>query len=200
MAADRHPGPGDDRTTARDALHDLVARVRPELVRAQESGDRDAGLDLIAFTQVLSEEAATMRDDAVASARHQKTSWAQIGDRLGMSRQAAQQRFGDPGPDDHDRVSDPAHAAVGEVWRLSPVTAFDEMEQLDHYGRQGWHSVGYGILFHDLVKDSVAWEHRRVSVLGPGRARLEADGWRVVGGGWFPWSYYARPTGRPAES
>lgn len=192
-------GREDERAAVRDALRALVAQERPRTVEAQERGDAEAGLDLVAFTHLLAEEAAAMRDEAVAAARHQRTSWARIGARLGMTRQAAQQRFGAPVADEDVRAPDPARARAGEVWRLSPVTALDEMEQLERYGRQGWHSVGYGPYFHDMVKDVVVWEHRRVSALGPRRARLEAEGWRVVPGGTFPWAYYARPTTRPAE-
>ncbi|ACZ30474.1 hypothetical protein Xcel_1443 [Xylanimonas cellulosilytica DSM 15894] len=199
MSADpRHPGDDDRRAAARDGLRALVAGALPEVVRAQEAGDTEAGLDLVEFTHLLAEEAATMRDDAVAAARHQRTSWARIGARLGMSRQAAQQRFGvvtgDEGP-----TADPTLADLGDVWRLSPVTAFDEMEQLERYGQQGWHSIGCGPLYHDMAKDAVVWEHRRSSVLGPRRSRLEADGWTMIGTGWFPWAYYARRTDRPAQ-
>ncbi|MFD1717472.1 hypothetical protein [Georgenia deserti] len=181
----------------REALRTVIAESRPEAVRRQEHGDAVASEELVEFTNVLAEESSALLREAVAGARRQRVSWSRIGARLGMTRQAAQQRFG-LGPDS-------ASGAVatspdeGEVWRLSPVTAFDEMDELARYGRQGWHSIGYGPFFHDLVKDTVQWEHRRVTALGPRRARMEADGWHVVGDGWFPWTYYARRTERPAE-
>ena len=86
-----------------------------------------------------------------------------------------------------------------EVRRLAPVSAFTEMDQLARVGRSGWRSVGFGILHHDLVRSDEQWEHRRVGVLLHDQRTLEADGWTRVGTMWFPWVYYARPTGLPAE-
>jgi hypothetical protein len=176
-------------------ISDLREMVRSGLQKlVSEVPNQHAGLELVEFTNLLAEEAALLRDEAVSAARHQKISWAAIGDRLGMTRQAAQQRFGHPAPADPSTTADPANAPVGSVWRLSPITAFDELDLLAQYGAQGWHSVGFGPFYHDMVKDSRPWEHRRVPVFGgPSRAKLEAEGWTLIGDLWFPWSYYARP-------
>src|SRR5690606_11380655 len=80
----------------------------------------------------------------------------------------------------------------------SPLTAFNEMDVLDRAGTFGWHSVAFGPLYHVVVKSEEQWEHRRVSVIGANRHQLEAEGWQRIGSMWFPWAYYARPTGRPA--
>lgn len=183
-------GPEVDRGALRDGLAALLAEQQPDLGARHEDGDEAAALELVVAAAALADESAGLLADAVAGARRQEIPWARIGAALGMTRQAAQQRFGvrpEPEPSDDD------------VWRLTPVTAFNEMEELERYGRQGWHSIGYGPLFHDLVRDSVQWEHRRVSVLRLRSSRLLADGWQVVGDGWFPWAYLARPTTRPAE-
>jgi len=88
----------------------------------------------------------------------------------------------------------------GGRWRMRPVTALDEMDRLAEAGRQGWHSVGFGALHHDLERSEVQWEHLRVTAFGRGRHReLLAEGWERIGSMWFPWAYYARPTRRPAE-
>ncbi len=126
---------------------------------------------------------------SVLAARAAGCSWAAIGTVLGMSRQAAQQRFGGAVtgvPDDDDR----------ERW-LGPVTAFDELPELELAGRLGWHTVEAGILRHRMVRTDTQWEHKRV--VWPGSlARNERDGWQI-GCRAFPWVYLIRDTGLPAE-
>ncbi|TNM37340.1 hypothetical protein FHP29_15980 [Nocardioides albidus] len=130
---------------------------------------------------------------AVNAARAAGHSWSAIGSTLGLTRQAAQQRFG----------REPARAAAGappgaeERW-LGPVTAFDEMQELDLAGRLGWRTTGAGLLRHRMVRTPTRWEHKRVLWSG-GLARYERDGWEV-GCRAFPWVYLVRDTGRPVEA
>jgi len=175
----------------RIALSEAIASVDPSLSERLEH-DPDSYLDLIAHTYRSSEEIAELLQSAVTSARLAGLSWERIGQRLGMSRQAAQQRFG--------RVLEAVDArASGEQRRLYPVTAFDEMESLADAGRHGWHSIGYGMYFHTLIHSDEQWEHLRVIAFGLNRKTLEAEGWQRIGTMWFPWAYYARPTGLPVE-
>jgi len=125
---------------------------------------------------------------SVGAARAAGHSWAAIGAELGMSRQAVQQRFGDRADDD---------LTEEQRW-LGPVTAFDEMAELEIAGRLGWHTVRAGMLRHLMVRTSTQWEHKRVVWTGS-LARHEKDGW-VVGCRAFPWVYLVRDTGLPAEA
>jgi hypothetical protein len=84
------------------------------------------------------------------------------------------------------------------VKKLQPLTAFDEMEALERAGREGWHSISFGMLYHLVEKTDEQWQHLRVLATSS-RSSLEADGWRRIGRMWFPWAYYARNTGRKAE-
>jgi hypothetical protein len=118
--------------------------------------------------------------------------WDRIGQRLGISRQAAQQRFGQA-PVNSEPISTEA------TRRLTPVNAFDEMEALVEAGRQGWHSVGFGMYFHDLVHPDEQREHLRVGAFGARHRDLLQGGWQRIGAMWFPWAYYKRPTGKPAK-
>lgn len=134
-------------------------------------------------------DAATRRilAQAVDAARAAGHSWAAIGTELGMSRQAAQQRFG-------GAPAEPTSPT--ERW-LGPVTAFDEMHELEIAGRLGWHTVGAGILRHRMVRTDTQWEHARV--LWPASPKgLLRDGWQI-GCRTFPWIYLIRNTGVPAE-
>lgn len=122
---------------------------------------------------------------SVAAARAAGVSWARIGTELGMTRQAAQQRFGATGtsPESQD-----------ERW-LGPVTAFEEMAELDIAGRAGWHTVEAGVLTHRMVRTATQWQHRRI-LWGASWARERANGWQI-GCRAFPWIYLVRDTGLP---
>ena len=185
-------GPERDDETLRRALSDAIAAVDPALARRLEH-ESDSYLDLIELTSRSAEEIAQLLHSAVISARQAGVSWERIGQRLGMSRQAAQQRFG--------RVLDGIDVHPSDAKRrLYPLTAFNEMAALDEAGRTGWHSIGYGMYFHDVIQSDEQWEHRRVAAFGSSRHNLEGKGWHRIGTIWFPWAYYARPTGKPIET
>lgn len=131
--------------------------------------------------------ARDLLQQAVSAARGSGHSWAAVGDQLGLSRQGVQQRFGSRAqPDDTPQYR----------W-LGPVTAFDELRELEIAGRLGWHTVEAGLLRHKMVRTSTQWEHRRVVWTGLVRRR-EQDGWQV-GCRAFPWVYLVRDLGVPAE-
>lgn len=134
-------------------------------------------------------EVATLLRQSVLAARAAGHSWAALGAELGMSRQAAQQRFG-------DRRGATEEASEQERW-LGPVTAFDEMAELEIAGRQGWRTVGAGMLKHRVRRTPTQWEHQRIVWTGPLR-RWEDEGWQVAIRA-FPWIYLVRDTGLPAE-
>ena len=169
----------------RQALSATLARV----AGAEESDpDRDQLLELVDVTARAGTETRSLLSEAVTSARAAGASWDAIGRVLGMSRQAAHQRFGRT----HDQDDMPGTRILG------PVTAYSEMEALRVAGRHGWHSVGFGAYQHTLEHSATQWEHRRIRVVAVGtRTRLEGEGWQVIGT-WFPWVYLKRDTGTPA--
>lgn len=173
----------------RQLLSEAIAKADPSLLGRLES-DADAYLDLLVLTARADAETTRLLHEAAISARTGGQSWDAIGRSLGMTRQAAQQRFGRG----HE-----AEPAQDETRTLSPLTAHNEIEVLNRAGRYGWHSVGFGPLYHVVALSDEQWEHARVFVVGPARHRLEADGWERIGAVWFPWVYYGRPTGQPAE-
>jgi hypothetical protein len=169
----------------RQALSATLARV----AGAEESDpDRDQLLELVDVTARAGTETRSLLSEAVTSARAAGASWDAIGRVLGMSRQAAHQRFGRT----RDQDDTPGTRILG------PVTAYSEMEALRAAGRHGWHSVGFGAYQHTLEHSATQWEHRRIRVVAVGtRTRLEGEGWQVIGT-WFPWVYLKRDTGTPA--
>ncbi len=66
------------------------------LGRDADLGEAAGGdiLDVLAVGATICDAARTALDHIVAAARHRQCSWADIGTALGMSRQAAFQRFG----------------------------------------------------------------------------------------------------------
>jgi hypothetical protein len=177
--------PQDSPVDLRQALSATLAKVAGADA-AEPSIDRL--LELVHVTARAGAETKSLLHEAVSSARAAGASWDAIGRVLGMSRQAAHQRFGRP----QDRDDTPGQRILG------PVTAASEMEALRVAGRNGWHSVGFGAYQHTLEHSPTQWEHRRIRVVATGtRTRLERDGWRVIGT-WFPWVYLKRDLGIPA--
>lgn len=181
--------PDADAEALREAVASAVLGTPQGLGQALED-DPEASLMLVDAASIASQEAGRLLRESISSARSAGMSWDAIGRTLGVSRQAAQQRFGSPGA---------LPRATGNRRILSPVTAFDEMAALAELGRQGWHSVGYGTAHHVLEKSDQQWEHRRLLWGAAHRRQLEAEGWQLIGTATFPWSYWARPTGRAAE-
>lgn len=153
------------------------------------SAPSDEPLGLVRHTAAAESVVRDLLQQAVSAARADGHSWAALGTELGMSRQAVQQRFG---------VRDDALPLSPEERWLGPVTAFDEMPELDLAGALGWHTVGAGMLRHRMVRTATQWEHRRV-VWSGSLSRYEKDGW-VVGCRAFPWIYLVRDTGLPARA
>ncbi|MGK5544437.1 hypothetical protein ACSNOH_06875 [Streptomyces sp. URMC 127] len=155
--------------------------------------DPEGYLRLVAATRTGAEETSRLLREAVQGARAAGHSWDVIGRLLGVSRQAAQQRFAPKG------TTVPEGSPERRV--LTPLTAFNEMAALAEAGLEGWELVEFGPLYHAVVASGRQWEYRRVPFAVAGRRRrMEADGWTEVGTGSFPWSYYKRPlTDAPAK-
>lgn len=164
-------------------VEDAIAHAVLGAVTDEEPHDF---LALVARSAEAERVSSRLLQQSVDSARARGHRWLEIGRVLGMSRQAAQQRFG--------ATPSSIPADDGERW-LGPVTAFDEMSELALAGQLGWHTVQAGFLRHRMVHTDTQWEHRRVLWRSPA-SRLTDDGWQV-GCRAFPWIYLVRTTGRP---
>lgn len=184
-----------DEAALRSAIVHAVLAA-PTGVEDQLADDPVAYLRLVEAARIAADESGRLLRDAVGGARTAGHRWDAIGQVLGVSKQAAQQRFGESGatvgitvtPDRPDRRV------------LAPLTAFTEMAALEEAGRHGWHSVEYGTLRHVVQASPWQWEHlRQFAATGTRHQRLTEQGWQLVGTMRFPWAYYARPSDRPAE-
>ena len=173
---------------------DLRARLAEAILSdpsAPATEEPDSPLALVGRVRDAESEVRVLLQQSVNSARSAGHSWGAIGETLGLSRQAVQQRFGkDLAPDL------PAEGGRAQRW-LGPVTAFDEMHELEIAGRLGWRTVAAKMFYHLVEETPTQWEHRRTLWSGPTR-RLEKDGW-TVGVLAFPWVYLVRDLGIPAE-
>ena len=172
---------------AADRAQALGAAILAGLDGDEQAQDH---LEIVRRTAHAATDVEALLHQAVQAARAAGHSWATLGAELGMTRQAAQQRFGGR------RGAAEAPTGGEERW-LGPVTAFDEMAELEIAGRQGWRTVGAGMLKHRVRRTDTQWEHRRIAWTGAVR-RWEAEGWEVALRS-FPWVYLVRDTGRPAE-
>lgn len=175
-------------------MTDLADAVGRAVLAAARVTEKDAlavddHIALIAASARAETEVRTILQRSVTAARGGGASWALIGAQLGMTRQAAQQRFGAP--------AQASAANDAERW-LGPVTAFDELEELELAGRAGWHTVEAGVLAHRMVRTDTQWEHRRI-LWRASLASEEAAGW-AVGCRAFPWIYLVRDLGTPVDA
>jgi hypothetical protein len=93
-----NPASGDSRPSTprrRDVVENddyaaFVRRIIPAHARRVASGDVEALTDMVGLSALLDEAIG----EAVIGLRVHGYSWAEIGQRLGISRQAAQQRWG----------------------------------------------------------------------------------------------------------
>lgn len=155
----------------------------PGDLRAALETEPESYLTLVAAAHVAADEADRLLHEWVTGARHAGHSWDAVGRVLGVSRQAAQQRF--------KTAAGPPEGPSRRV--LTGMTAFNEMAALEREGRRGYHLVDFGPFYLVVEASARPWEHRRT--IAPSRAaqrRLEDEGWEPVGT-WFPFCYYARP-------
>ncbi|MWA04538.1 hypothetical protein F8568_029995 [Actinomadura sp. LD22] len=188
---------GEQSDAIREAVAEAVLSAH-EKGREGLGGDPDAALLMVAASAVAAEEASRLLRQSITGARAAGHSWEVVGRLLGISRQAAQQRFGAAAAAAKGAVPDD-----GPTRRvLRPLHAFNEMEALEKEGRRGWHAVDYGYLFHLVEASPDKWEHRRL--WWPSRRRrraLEERGWELIVPSDFdsPWAYYKRRLDEPAD-
>lgn len=168
----------------RDRTHDLVASWQMEQRGAVESLTLEGYLDLVQAAAVVAEEGDHSLQRWVSATRRAGASWEQIGTALGVSRQAAQKRFGES----FDEVEGPTER------RVTGVTAFNEVQVLDEYGADDWEVVRASWLTLYFRKVDHPVENVRRVTLRRGKpiSEMEADGWTHVFS-WYPYTYYTRP-------
>ena len=141
--------------------------------------------EAITAAHLIADEAKLGLHRWVDAARRSGLSWSDIGDTLGISKQAAQQRFkGLQGEDDlADRDGE-------KIVRLG-ATAFNEMAILRDEGRNGNELVDTGAFKLTFRATGGEWEyHRRIGGADM-RTEMMTNGWSHVSS-WMPFHYFKR--------
>lgn len=144
--------------------------------------------EVIEAAHVVADESRLVVQRWVAAGRRAGMSWGEVGDALGITKQAAQQRFRSDsiadGAGDHDLI---------EV-RLG-THAFNEVGILRREGLNGHELVGTSALALVFRRSDHPWEHRRlIAVSAPFvMAKMSRAGWTHVSS-WFPFHYFKRPS------
>ena len=142
--------------------------------------------DAIVAAHLVADEARLGLHRWIDAARRTGLSWAEIGDALGISKQAAQQRFRSLGSDDDLPIQD------GEEIVRFGATAFNEMSMLRAEGRKGHELIRTGALTLVFRPTARAWEYRRLIGSGAESGEMTEAGWTYVSS-WFPFHYFKRP-------
>jgi hypothetical protein len=140
--------------------------------------------ELIIAAHLAAEESRQALHRWVDAGRRASLSWAEIGGLIGISKQAAQQRFGGT---ERDSERGP------DLIARTGATAFNELAIMMEEGRAGRELIGTGTLSLLFRQTDSCWEYRRVTALFPdsARARLERGGWAYVSS-WYPFHYFKR--------
>jgi hypothetical protein len=147
--------------------------------------------DAVFAAHVVADEARLGLHRWVGAARRSGLSWADIGDTLGISKQAAQQRFRPNAAEDDMDLED-----GDEIVRLG-ATAFNEVAILEAEGLKGRELIRIGALTLVFRPTDCAWEYRRrigARSLMPG---MKNAGWTYVSS-WLPFHYFKRPLSHPS--
>jgi hypothetical protein len=185
MAATDHLSDGDA-----EAIREGVLQACLHGADQDQLDTPEHALRMVAATDAAVRHGSALRADAVTSARHCGHSWAAIGSVLGISRQAAQQRFGAAATTTPDE-------AARQQRVIRRVTALSEMAVLDREQAEGWHLVGFGVGKLVVAASDHPWEHERLTFASHSLLRaMEQDGWQIVGT-WGWWTYMKRPVAVP---
>lgn len=141
--------------------------------------------EMIRAAHIVADESRLSLSHWIDAGRRAGMSWAEIGGLIGVSKQAAQQRFG--GSVDPPQIAEPGTISV----RLG-ATAFNEMAMLRAEGERGRELIGTGVLALTFRQSDTQWAYTRVSGVTTNADAMATDGWRYVSS-WFIFHYFKRP-------
>ena len=163
-------------------VFDWAANQQPPFTGESADGFADA----IMAAHLVADEGRLGLHRWIDAARRAGLSWSDIGVALGITKQAAQQRF-----KASDRNEDVVVDEGEEVVRLG-ATAFNEMRMLREEGRKCHELVRTGALTLVFRRSDHEWEYRRRVGAVPMLAEMRKDGWTYVSS-WLPFHYFKRP-------
>ena len=177
------------RVTEQQAIRAKAAAIMVEWAKDREppfDGESPEDLkDAITAAHLVADEGRIELQRWIDAARRTGLSWSDIGDTLGITKQAAQQRFKATEADE-----EALHPDGERVVRLG-ATAFNEMRILREEGAKGYELVDTGVLKLVFRPTDRKWEYRRSIGGNFGDREIDADGWIYVSS-WLPFHYFKR--------
>ena len=171
------------------ALREKTAAVMVDWARHRRppfTGDTPEDIkEAIIAAYLVADESRMELRRWIDAARRSGLSWTDIGDTLGISKQAAQQRF-KPAPAENEPSANEGERVV----RLG-ATAFNEMRILREEGENGNELVDTGLLKLILRTSDHRWEYRRRIGGMSMRDEMRSEGWQYVST-WPPFQYFKR--------
>ncbi|MGH6616704.1 hypothetical protein [Sphingomonas sp.] len=142
-------------------------------------------VDAIVAADLVANEAKVILHRWIGAARRTGLSWIDIGNALGISKQAAQQRF--KSVDTNEGM--PCQGEEEIVRRR--VSAINEMSILREEGEKGHELIRTEQLALVFRPTDRIWEYRRRIALGSVITQMTKNGWTYVST-WFPLLYFKR--------
>lgn len=179
----------------RGTVADLAAeKLVGGSVDSLDTASADDFRQLIRAAYIVADEAGLSLHRWVDAGRHAGLSWGDVGEVLGVSRQAAQQRFSRSSVFTDLSIPDAIHNA--DLICRTGMTAFNEVVVLEEEGRNGNELVGVAPLKLFFAPRGRPWENVRVTALALRGAavvrRYEGNGWTHAAT-WYPFHYFTRP-------
>lgn len=174
-----------EENTLRERAAHLALTHREETHGPFTGATAEEYAEMILAAYLVADETRLSLGRWVNAGRRAGMSWAEIGGLIGISKQAAQQRFGDSEPPRPD-------VAPGMISMRVGATAFNEMAMLRAEGAKGRELIHTGALALTFQQSDRRWEHVRTTGIGPNIAAMTASGWRYVSS-WFIFHYFKRP-------
>lgn len=176
--------------TEQQSIRDRTAGLVVEWANSRQppfTGETPEGyVEAITAAHLVADEGRLTLHRWIDAARRTGLSWTEIGEALGISKQAAQQRFKGISAEDDIEVADGE-----EIVRLG-ATAFNEMSILRTEGLKGHELTRTGALTLVFRRTSRTWEYKRRIGTAALSSEMKHAGWTYVSS-WLPFSYFKRP-------
>lgn len=176
--------------TEQQAIRDQTSALVLDWAASRQppfTGETGEGFaEAIAVAHLVADEGRVSLHRWIDAARRTGLSWTDIGNALGISKQAAQQRFKLTAIEDHL-----AGREGEEIFRVG-ATAFNEMRILSEEGRKGSELVRTGALTLIFRSTTQLWEYQRKLGAQPMITEMKREGWIYVSS-WLPFHYFKRP-------
>ena len=114
--------PLDTKTGAASRRERRLRRVRPPHPGGLRPPHRHGDIESLTDMTALADDIEAAIRNAITGLREFGYSWADIGSRLGVTRQAAQQRWGSPSRDRRDGPPHPRPCDPARGWESPPTT------------------------------------------------------------------------------